>query len=75
MFHGYTERERDAPAEAERQAAVDSLTGWSEEEKRKGYASKEGQAMQSAAVARYFLTDRFAELLLVLEFPKEWGRH
>ena len=67
------ERERDEQAEAEREAAVAKLTGWSEEEMRMGDASKEGQAMQTAEVARYFLTDRFAELLLVLQFAREWG--
>ena len=37
-----------------------------------GDASREGQAMQAEAVARYFVADRFPELLLVLEFGREW---
>ena len=86
------ERERDEQAEAQRQAVVAMLTGWTGEEMRKGTcvsmmgmhaglcmciiagdASKRGQAMQAEAVARYFVTDRFPELLLVLEFGREWA--
>ena len=48
------------------------LTGWNDVEMRKGHASAEGQGMRAAAVARYFLDERFRQLLLVFEFSKEW---
>ena len=59
--------ERLAPDEA-----VLAVTGWDDAETRKGHASAEGQEMRAAAVARYFLGDRFRELLLVFEFAREW---
>ena len=59
--------ERLAPDEA-----VLALTGWDDAEMQKGHAPAEGQEMRAAAVARYFLGERFRELLLVFEFAREW---
>jgi hypothetical protein len=57
-------------AEAERLSAVAALTSWGDGEMR-GHQSADGQEMRAAAVARYFVRDRFPGLLLVFEFTRE----
>jgi hypothetical protein len=52
------------------------LTGWDDAEMRRGQASADAQAMQAAAVCRYFLSEasgRFGELLVVFEKVKFTG--
>ena len=73
VFEHWFERHGwDQTAEAERLQAVGVLTRWSEgREMKRGHASSEGQEMRVAAVAGYFVRERFPGLLLVFEFPKE----
>ena len=58
--------------EPRRLAAVAALTGWSAAELQRGQQSADAAAMRAAAVAEYFLRERFAGLLLVFEFGREW---
>ena len=64
---------RDRAAEAGRLAAVVTLTGWAEggHEMRRGLASAEAAEMRAAAVAGYFLRERFPGLLLVFELARD----
>ena len=70
--HWFERQDYDEVAEAERLRAVGVLTGWSgEREMKRGHASSEGQELRAAAVAHYFVRQRFPQLLLVFEFSKE----
>lgn len=61
VFEHWFERQGyDEVAEAQRLRAVGALTGWSDErEMKQGHASSEGQKLRAAAVAHYFVRQRF----------------
>ena len=74
IFEHWFDERHGRDDEAERVHAVSALTGWREErEMKRGHASSEGQEMRAAAVAGYFVRERFPGLLLVFEFSKAWS--